>query len=412
MKFLKNKWLALLIACLFPPAGVFLLLRYSLFSFIVRAIIIAMLALLMISTKHTDFFVLTLCTAAIAVFLAKKEEKGQKNKETPSSSGSKAVSFENDYEAIAEIDRERNRKHKPRQKYDVSDNTDYFTHADMEDVEDPKTTTNSQSSPKVQATVHGRKDRDIQIAEELAAARAVFVRNHRFKNAYAKDILTRWSHEEHDEEEQRRRFWRGVREVGSPETINFKSRNARFIGSEGNRYKTSLHRCDCMDFSKRELPCKHMYRLANMLSDGEYRILVKKVLSGLNKKTKQYLFDFLYALKTQPDNFPGIFPRTAPFKRLAFLGVLQEHEGSYAETMQHFERRILAGTLTDAGLSDLFNKGAQKKTLVKIIENIESENPDLLNKHLMLLGLDDALEGYERRLYNHLYVEMYGSMWE
>ena len=45
-----------------------------------------------------------------------------------------------------------------------------------------------------------------------------------------------------------------------PDTFNGSS--ASILGSEGNVYKTSFISCTCMDFQKRKLPCKHMYKLA------------------------------------------------------------------------------------------------------------------------------------------------------
>ena len=42
----------------------------------------------------------------------------------------------------------------------------------------------------------------------------------------------------------------------------FNGSSAFILGSEGNVYKTSFISCTCMDFQKRKLPCKHMYKLA------------------------------------------------------------------------------------------------------------------------------------------------------
>lgn len=40
---------------------------------------------------------------------------------------------------------------------------------------------------------------------------------------------------------------------------------ACFFGRDGNAYSTSLSGCTCYDFESRQLPCKHIYRLAEML---------------------------------------------------------------------------------------------------------------------------------------------------
>lgn len=42
----------------------------------------------------------------------------------------------------------------------------------------------------------------------------------------------------------------------------FDGSSAFILGSGENVYKTSFNSCTCMDFQKRKLPCKHMYKLA------------------------------------------------------------------------------------------------------------------------------------------------------
>ncbi|MBQ8947789.1 MAG: SWIM zinc finger family protein [Lachnospiraceae bacterium] len=41
------------------------------------------------------------------------------------------------------------------------------------------------------------------------------------------------------------------------------SGKAVFVGSTGGDYKTTLNKCTCPDFQKRNMPCKHMYYLAD-----------------------------------------------------------------------------------------------------------------------------------------------------
>lgn len=60
-------------------------------------------------------------------------------------------------------------------------------------------------------------------------------------------------------EAQARRFGRA--ETTNLLSINRKKREARFRGSNGERYNTSKTSCECMDFRFRGMPCKHIYRL-------------------------------------------------------------------------------------------------------------------------------------------------------
>lgn len=48
----------------------------------------------------------------------------------------------------------------------------------------------------------------------------------------------------------------------------------KVIGSGGNAYLTSCHRCSCPDYRARKLPCKHMYALAMEL-DGDTSKIIK-----------------------------------------------------------------------------------------------------------------------------------------
>ncbi|MCL2600604.1 MAG: SWIM zinc finger family protein [Treponema sp.] len=50
-----------------------------------------------------------------------------------------------------------------------------------------------------------------------------------------------------------------------------------FAGSSKN-YSTTLGKCECVDFSKRKLPCKHMYRLAHEL--GIFELPAKVSVGG------------------------------------------------------------------------------------------------------------------------------------
>lgn len=46
------------------------------------------------------------------------------------------------------------------------------------------------------------------------------------------------------------------------ESLNREQGVAKVLGNTGQVYTTTLRKCTCPDFSKRNLPCKHMYRLS------------------------------------------------------------------------------------------------------------------------------------------------------
>lgn len=49
------------------------------------------------------------------------------------------------------------------------------------------------------------------------------------------------------------------------------SKKAVFSGSEGGKYHTTLKKCTCPDFQKRNVPCKHMYYLAHKCGIDIYK---------------------------------------------------------------------------------------------------------------------------------------------
>ncbi len=52
-------------------------------------------------------------------------------------------------------------------------------------------------------------------------------------------------------------------------------------GASGKRYLTSFHKCTCPDFKKRELPCKHIYRLCRLTTEPGFSAPLKIPERGL-----------------------------------------------------------------------------------------------------------------------------------
>lgn len=74
----------------------------------------------------------------------------------------------------------------------------------------------------------------------------------------------KWPEEIHDTEEQQRRMLSACKAPITPVEIDRDAQTGVFSGKHGV-YETSLDSCSCIDFSMRQLPCKHMYRLAHEL---------------------------------------------------------------------------------------------------------------------------------------------------
>lgn len=70
----------------------------------------------------------------------------------------------------------------------------------------------------------------------------------------------KWDNQ-HDSDDQKKRISKAYAADNTPLSIDRNTMIGRFQGSSG-RYETSIEKCTCIDFVRRKLPCKHMYRLA------------------------------------------------------------------------------------------------------------------------------------------------------
>lgn len=92
----------------------------------------------------------------------------------------------------------------------------------------------------------------------------------RQKSNEAHDIfINSWGMDTHCQDEQIARFKRGVvyNELSKNGYLDYHSLSTSFRSRTDKNvtYKTTLERCTCPDFQHRNLPCKHMYKLAYLL---------------------------------------------------------------------------------------------------------------------------------------------------
>lgn len=65
----------------------------------------------------------------------------------------------------------------------------------------------------------------------------------------------------HDNPDQKKRIESATKAACTPILLDQTTCTGKFKGSSGN-HTTALNKCSCVDFNRRKLPCKHMYRLA------------------------------------------------------------------------------------------------------------------------------------------------------
>lgn len=81
--------------------------------------------------------------------------------------------------------------------------------------------------------------------------------------------------------------------------VNKENKSAIIQGSGSSPYKVTLNNCTCFDFESRELPCKHMYRLAlelNLLTD--LPALNKQASKSFNENVQSDIDHYFELYKT------------------------------------------------------------------------------------------------------------------
>lgn len=94
-----------------------------------------------------------------------------------------------------------------------------------------------------------------------------------YSNAFVK-----WPASIHNAADQKKRIESAKSSKTTPDSIDKEEKSGVFAGSGKKPYMTTLDSCTCGDFFHRQLPCKHMYRLAIELG-----LLNEPVEVGVNK---------------------------------------------------------------------------------------------------------------------------------
>lgn len=79
------------------------------------------------------------------------------------------------------------------------------------------------------------------------------------------ELWNKWS-DVHESPDQQKRVASAKKSACTPVSLDQSTCTGTFKGSSGT-HTTSLDHCSCVDFNRRKLPCKHMYRLAMELGD-------------------------------------------------------------------------------------------------------------------------------------------------
>lgn len=103
-----------------------------------------------------------------------------------------------------------------------------------------------------------------------------------------------WDKDIHFDYEQVNRILRAREVVNNILRIDKNIPMAKIQGSETAPYKTTLDNCECMDFQRRELPCKHMYALALAVGSMEWLPRHKSRGSAFNAEVEIEKYKIFY----------------------------------------------------------------------------------------------------------------------
>ena len=117
-----------------------------------------------------------------------------------------------------------------------------------------------------------------------------------------------WPESVHSSPDQLKRIKSAQSADVTPDSIDVAAQSCTIKGSGKKPYTVTLSSCTCNDFSRRHLPCKHIYRLAAELglidlpvksgaSKGNQFTLEEAIsaLEALSPQAQQYVQRFLYA---------------------------------------------------------------------------------------------------------------------
>lgn len=112
------------------------------------------------------------------------------------------------------------------------------------------------------------------------------------------NVWNRWS-DCHNSSDQQKRLDSAKKSACTPTFLDFTTQTGQFKGSSGN-HTTTLDHCTCIDFNRRRLPCKHMYRLAMEL--GMVNVdFVSNLADVANPEKKQNLSDTVALVENFPE---------------------------------------------------------------------------------------------------------------
>ncbi len=176
----------------------------------------------------------------------------------------------------------------------------------------------------------------------------------------------------HDSPDQKKRIASARTAACTPISVSQETKSGTFSGSHGV-YTTTLESCTCIDFARRGLPCKHIYRLAIEfgllngsvssdsskvkrptpagLSFSEAVVVVERVGENAQRVLHDVLYSMFYKKKSETIGVK----RSQEISALIEAGILCQCDG-LRELLGAYRQYELCDVLTAAGVSGFKKK--------------------------------------------------------
>ncbi len=200
-----------------------------------------------------------------------------------------------------------------------------------------------------------------------------------------------------------RRIDRAKYETFSFKNLNIENKSADVLNQEKTKvYHTTLTSCTCPDFKERNVPCKHMYRLANELGyfllykEDEKELIEKLWRIKDNPKLLTKLIDVFYRIRDKKDKY---YVKTSPLiNELAEFDLVKIKEIPEQELVNiKYNTNELKGILHDKN----FKKSITKKELIELFLSDKKLIKKLPQNmvHVTLTCTDKQKEYFTQTLY-------------
>lgn len=164
------------------------------------------------------------------------------------------------------------------------------------------------------------------------------------------------------------RIERAKYETFSFKKLNTENKFADVLNKEKTKvYHTTLTSCTCPDFKERNVPCKHMYRLANELGyfslykEEEKELIEKLWIIKNNSQLLTKLIDVFYRIRDKKDKY--YIKKSPLLNELADLDLILFKEIPERELVNiQYNTNELKGILHDKN----FKKSITKKELIEL----------------------------------------------